>query len=176
MNNRLNFKFIICITCIISFCSHLRANNIDAKSDKKILSIDESYLQKWDENQKDKKELDKSIYKIDSFSRLKEGQTQFAYYLLDKPIENEVYKTCLIYEYYESEMAVWLVNYSSQDKIIDSLQIYYDNAEGAWQTTSTLNKETKVIRMEEYDAYADPEKKTTMYRILPSGKIEKINN
>lgn len=163
-------KLLLCILCLVSFTA-----NCLAEDNSIILSIDDQYLEKWDNNLLKRKELDKNTYKIAEFSRLKGGQTQFAYYLLEKPIANEIYTTCLIYEYYDSEMAVWLVNYSSEHQIIDSLEIFYDNAEGAWQTTAKLNKKTKRIELVEYDAYADPDVKELKYNILPTGKIEKIN-
>lgn len=174
--NRLNYKWIGCFVFLMGFVTNLFAENIESRSELRTLSIDDVYLQKWDEEHVQKKELDKHLYKIDSFSRLKEGQTQFEYYLLDEPIANEVYKTCLIYEYYESEMAVWLVNYSSQNKVIDSLEVFCNNAEGAWQTTASIDTVTKTLKLKKYDVYADPEIKTEQYKVLPSGKIEKINN
>ena len=170
-------KLIGCFIFLIGFAANLFPG-IPADKSKlvsAVLSIDDIYLQKWGEEHVHKKELDKKVYKVALFTRLKEGQTQFAYYLLGQPVINKEYKTCLIYEYYDSEMAVWLVNYSFQNKVIDYLQIFYDNAEGAWQTISVLNKKTQTIQLKEYDAYADPEMKTQEYKISLSGKIEKIS-
>jgi len=175
--SKLNYKLIVCFVFFIGIVGNLFADNVNAisKPEYTTLSIDDTYLQKWDQERIHKKELSKQTYKIDSFSRLKEGQTQFAYYLLDELIVGQVYKTCLIYEYYESEMAVWLVNYSPKNEVIDYLEVFYDNAEGAWQTTAMLNKKTKIIDLKHYDAYVDPETQTEEYKILPSGKIERIN-
>lgn len=117
-------------------------------------------------------EFDK--YRLKNFSRLQEGQRQFKYYLLEDLQLNSSFSSLLIAEYYESEQACWLVNYDKSGNIISSLEIFYDNAEGAWNTTSTIRRSDGFIKIREYDAYAEPNETVRLVLIDRSGKfIEK---
>lgn len=166
-----SFLLLITFSVINSLAGNLK--NIADKSDVPTITIDIPYLEHWSRQRADTSELDKENYKISSFSRLKNGEEQFSYYLLEQFKLDSNYQTCLIYEYYQSERAVWLVNYSLGKNVIDAIEIFYDNDEGAWQTTSTINKKEKIVLLTEYDAYSIPEIKTQKVRVLSNGKFEK---
>jgi hypothetical protein len=136
----------------------------------------QSYVRMVRANTKNIADIDKFV--LQSFTRLKSGQDQFKYYYESFPFNiSASYKTFLILEDYESESAVWLVNYTSDMKLIDALEVYYDNAEGCWQTTSVINKVTKTarttIKQIVYDCYADPEETTKDITITAEGKFKK---
>lgn len=153
---------------------------VDSMSNKQInvpFSIDsDSYAIMVRANTKNIADIDKFVLR--SFTRLKSGQDQFKYYYIPFSISesfpfniSDSYKTFLILEDYESESAVWLVNYTSDMKLIDALEVYYDNAEGCWQTTSEINRTT--IKQTVYDCYADPEETTKEVSITAEGKFKK---
>lgn len=116
---------------------------------------------------------DTKKYHLETFTRQKNGEDQFTYYLLREPTLNEKFKTCLIAEDYESEWACWLVNYTPDGKFIDALEVLYDNAEGAWQTNTLIDMYKPMIYITKYDAYATPETSQEQIIIAPNGKFEK---
>lgn len=141
----------------------------------KVIVINDSTLEDWHKAHITPTSLDKTFYKINQFARLKEGQTQFDYYLLQEPIFSQKFKSAIIYEFFESERAVWLVNYSSDNTVIDAVEVFYDNAEGAWLNTSKIDIDARKIELTEIDMYATPEETVKQISILPDGKFLKID-
>lgn len=110
-------------------------------------------------------------YKLQEFTRLKQGQTQFKYYLLDELNINNSFQSLLIAEYYESEQACWLVNYDKNYNPISAYEVFYDNAEGAWNTSTSIDLEKGILNIKQYDAYAVPEEKTRLVKINQEGQF-----
>lgn len=173
-------KRLICIFIWIGFLSLSFANNTIPESlvsiqelSHKPLLIDYGYIQNWAVSNNGKEKADKNLYKLESFTRLKSGQDQFSYYILEELNWNNSFKSFLIYEDYESESAIWLANYDTDYNLIDTLEIFYDNAEGAWTTTSKIYRDQNLIELTQYDAYATPEISVRNARVTSNGKIEK---
>lgn len=114
-------------------------------------------------------------YHLGAFTRLKNGQDQFQYFVLTDINFSERYKTKLIAEYYESEEACWLANYTLKGDFIDAMEVFYDNAEGAWQTTSKIDPNTRQIVLFSYDAYANPENTTDTIVVSANGFFPSSN-
>lgn len=114
---------------------------------------------------------DFSLYKLDEFTRRKYGQTHFKYYIMEEVDFGNSIKSYLIFEYYDSEMACWLVNYTPGYKLIDCREVYYDNAEGFHWINSVIDKSKRTIRIEEGSIYEDPEIKIIKLHIDEKGKF-----
>lgn len=110
-------------------------------------------------------------YKLDKFTRLKEGQSQFRYYLLDELSFYPSFRTHLIAEYYESEVAAWLANYSLDGNLLDWYEVYYDNAEGFYSKISFIDVGKKMIKIEENNIYESPENKAFRLIVTEKGKF-----
>lgn len=145
----------------------------EKKSDESPLLIDDDYIQTSSISNDNKRIADKDLFKLNAFTRLKDGQDQFTYYILKELNFGDSFKSFLIYEDYESESAVWLANYDKDYNLIDAIEIYYDNAEGAWTTTSKIYQNQHLVELSQYDAYANPETSVKKIRIASDGKIEK---
>ena len=111
------------------------------------LLIGYGYIQVWDMLNKEKVVADKDLYKLEAFTRLKDGQEQFSYYILEKVNWGDSFNSFLIYEDYDSESAIWLANYDEDYNLIDFMEVYYDNAEGAWTTTSKIYRKQHIIEL-----------------------------
>lgn len=136
------------------------------------LLIGYGYIQVWDMLNKEKVVADKDLYKLEAFTRLKDGQEQFSYYILENVNWGDSFNSFLIYEDYDSESAIWLANYDEDYNLIDFLEVYYDNAEGAWTTTSKIYRKQHIIELTQYDAYAMPETSIKRAMVSSSGKIQ----
>lgn len=141
-------------------------------NDNQIL-VNDDFIQAWEQSSLDKQFADKDLYKLEAFTRLKGGEDQFSYYILKELSWGDSFKSYLIYEEYESENAIWLANYTKNHTLIDAVEVYYDNAEGAWSTTSIINLKEHSLELTKYDAYADPDQTLQRVKITSNGKIEK---
>lgn len=144
---------------------------IEKDADEPLL-IGYGYIQVWDMLNKKKEIADTDLYKLEAFTRLKDGQDQFLYYILEELNWGYSFKSFLIYEDYESESAIWLANYDEDYNLIDYLEVYYDNAEGAWTTTSKIYRKQHLIELTQYDAYGMPETSIKRFEITSNGKIQ----
>ncbi len=118
---------------------------------------------------------DFSKFKLKEFTRLKYGEDQFRYYLLKEFSFYPSFRTCLIAEYYDSETAAWLVNYSPEGSLLDAYEVYYDNAEGFYTKTAKLDIGAKSIKIEEHNIYENPEDKNLLLMVTEKGKIMEDN-
>lgn len=144
----------------------------EKKSDESPLFIDDDYIQASSISSDNKKLADKSLFKLNAFTRLKDGQDQFTYYILKELNFGDSFKSFLIYEDYESESAVWLANYDKDYNLIDAIEVYYDNAEGAWSTTSKIYEKQHLVEVTKNNIYETPETIKQEVKIASSGKIE----
>lgn len=144
---------------------------IEKDADEPLL-VGYGYIQVWDMLNKKKEIADKDLYKLEAFTRLKDGQDQFSYYILEEVNWGDSFKSFLIYEDYESESAIWLANYDKNYNLIDFLEVYYDNAEGAWTTTAKIYRKQHLIELTQYDAYGTPDTTIKKVMVSPSGKIK----
>lgn len=149
----------------------------DSKAQKQRLEefpmcIDNSSFQYVSISSDNKKLADKDLFKLNVFTRLKDGQDQFSYYILKELNFGDSFKSFLIYEDYESESAIWLANYDEDYNLIDALEVYYDNAEGAWTTTAKIYRKQHLIELTQYDAYGTPDTTIKKVTVSPSGKIK----
>lgn len=171
-------RIIVVFLCIgfLSLVSGKSTFTVEAKSIEKAsddpLLIGYGYIQVWDMLDKEKVVADKDLYKLESFTRLKDGEDQFSYYILEELNWGDSFKSFLIYEDYESESAIWLANYDKDYNLIDVLEVYYDNAEGAWTTTSKIFQKQHVIELTQYDAYGTPDTTLKRVKVAPDGKIK----
>lgn len=170
----------ICAFLCIGFLSLVSGKNIftvDAKSiatgQDEPLFVGYGYIQVWDMLNKAKVTADKEIYKLESFTRLKDGEEQFSYYVLEELNWGYSFRSFLIYEEYDSESAIWLANYDRDYNLIDVLEVYYENAEGAWTITSKIDQKQHIIELTQYDAYGAPDTSVKRVSITSNGKIEK---
>lgn len=145
---------------------------IEKDADEPLL-VGYGYIQVWDMLNKKKEIADTDLYKLEAFMRLKDGRDQFSYYILEEVNWGDSFKSFLIYEDYDSESAIWLANYDEDYNLIDYLEIYYDNAEGAWTTTSKIYRKQHLIELTQYDAYGMPETSIKRFEITSNGKIQK---
>ena len=145
---------------------------IEKDAEDEPLLVGYGYIQVWDMLNKKKEIADTDLYKLEAFTRLKDGQDQFSYYILEELNWGHSFKSFLIYEDYDSEFAVWLANYDEDYNLIDYLEVYYDNAEGAWTRTSKIYRKQHLIELTQYDAYGMPETSIKRFKITPSGKIQ----
>lgn len=145
---------------------------IEKDADEPLL-VGYGYIQVWDMLNRKKEIADTDLYKLEAFTRLKDGQDQFSYYILEEVNWGDSFKSFLIYEDYDSESAIWLANYDEDYNLIDYLEIYYDNAEGAWTTTSKIYRKQHLIELTQYDAYGMPETSIKRFEITSNGKIQK---
>ncbi|SHF52403.1 hypothetical protein [Dysgonomonas macrotermitis] len=142
------------------------------KETESTIIVDEDYYRRTLKSVK-KPIVDPKKYHLETFTRLKDGQDQFTYYLLREVSFDSGFKTYLIAEDYDSEWACWLVNYTPDGKFIDALEVLYDNAEGAWQTSTLIDMHKPMIYVTRYDAYATPESRDEVIMITSTGKFEK---
>lgn len=112
-------------------------------------------------------------YHLKSFTRLRSNQTHFKYYLLSEVSISKDFKSYVIAEDYESENACWLANYTLKRDFIDALEVYYDNAEGSWGTTSRISQHGKQVMSRIYDGYATPNVSIEYWVIDDQGKFTK---
>ena len=119
---------------------------------------------------------DYNRFKLRNFTYLKSGQTQFKYYILAELRFYNTFKSYLIAADYESEQSCWIANYSSNNNLLSSFEVYYDNAEGAWGTTSIIDETQKTIKIKTYNAYRDPEEKIDSIRVDNKGRFVTITN
>ncbi len=172
-------KRLICIFLCIGFLFpvfsenllSLDFNSIEKDTDEPLL-IGYGYIEVWDMLNTEKEIADKDLYKLEAFTRLKDGQDQFSYYILEEVNWGDSFKSFLIYEDYESESAIWLANYDKNYNLIDFLEVYYDNAEGAWTTTAKIYRKQHLIELTQYDAYGTPDTTIKKVTVSPSGKIK----
>lgn len=175
---------VLFVIISLSFLFYSCNKKIDDKNNKQDLTIqektneipiiiDDSYIQAWDTLNADKAFADKDVYKLGTFTRLKEGQDQFSYYILEELNWGDLFKSYLIYEDYESESAVWLANYDQDYNLIDAIEVYYDNAEGAFSTKAKIDLKQHSIELTQYNLYANPETTQKVVRVISDGKFEK---
>jgi len=136
------------------------------------LTIDSDYYYSAVKTAKDPVS-DYELYKLNEFSRLKYDQDQFTYFILEKLHLSNSFNSYLIAEHYDSEMACWLVNYSMDGQLIDSYEVFYDNAEGFLTVTSNINLRNNKITVNEHNIYEDPEHSVTHLVISNNGKFLK---
>ncbi len=110
--------------------------------------------------------LDKSSWLKHGFDILQEFYGDSEYTISRKYILGEN-KLLLIERDYESENNQWLCIVDSNNKIIDWLEVAYDNAEGFTATESTIYKDRVVVN--EYNMYTNPELQTITYLITNDG-------
>lgn len=118
---------------------------------------------------------DYSFYKLDEFTRRKSGNTHFQYYLIKELNFSDKFTTCLIAEDYESEMACWLVNYTSDNSLIDFCEVYYDNAEGFCWTDSSIDVSGKTVEVVDGNIYREPETEAVRFIVDDMGKFIRQN-
>lgn len=170
----------ICTCLCIGFLSLVSAENTSSRdltsittSEDEPLLVGYDYIQVWNTVNNKKAIVDKGLYKLNTFTRLKNGEDQFSYYVLEELNWGYPFRSFLICEDYDSESAIWLANYDKDYNLIDALEVYYDNAEGAWTTTSKIYQRQHIIELTQYDVYAIPETSVKKVRIASNGKIEK---
>lgn len=112
---------------------------------------------------------DFSKYRLEDFTRLKDGQDHFQYYILKELSYYPLFKTLIIAEYYDSETAAWIANYSQTGELIASYEVYYDNAEGFYSKISFMDMDKKTIQVKENNIYENPENKTTLLTVNAEG-------
>lgn len=78
---------------------------IEKDADEPLL-VGYGYIQVWDMLNKKKEIADTDLYKLEAFTRLKDGQDQFSYYILEEVNWGDSFKSFLIYEDYDSESAI----------------------------------------------------------------------
>lgn len=171
---------LISVLFLISFSEEMKGYEKDINillSDTSVIVLpnDDFYLTK-DQLYKDSI-ADFSHYKLDEFTRRKYGQTHFKYYIMQKLNFRNNLKSYLILEDYDSEMACWIANYTNDYQLIDSYEVFYDNAEGFRWTHSVIDVSKKTILIEDGSIYEDPEIKTIHLIVDDKGKfVEKENN
>lgn len=135
-----------------------------------VINLDTDYYLSAIRNTKDTIS-DYNKLKLREFTYLKTGQTQFKYYIITELKFNNGFKSYLIAADFESEQSCWIANYSDTNDLLSSYEVYYDNAEGAWLTTASIDQQNKSILVTTYDMYRDPEEKHISLRIDEKGKI-----
>ncbi len=146
---------------------------VESKRDSsptKLLEVNEEFYFSAIKSAKDTIS-DFDTYKTREFTRQKEGQTHFKYYLLKELKFGNNFRSYLIAEDYESEQACWLANFDTNGNIISVCEVYYNNAEGAWTTNSLISESEKMIQINTYDAYSDPEESSAILKINDIGKF-----
>lgn len=71
----------------------------------------------------------------------------YKYHLIDKVLDTPTHKMYLIAREYENENAVWLCLFDKNQRILNTKEIYYDNAEGNYQVEAVLKKDTLTLFM-----------------------------
>lgn len=163
---------LLLILCSFSYSTNLPIKN-GIEPETNTVVIDTESIAKWKETNQNLQEIDKEKYHLSDFTLLKDYQNQFAYFLLDRIKLSNNYDSYLIYEYYESESYVYLVNYDKIGNYIDSKVVYYDNDEGAWLITSIIDINAKSLKVNEYNEYENPKDKAYNITILPNGIFKK---
>lgn len=155
---------VLCVILNLIVFSNLQAR------DKVEINYDNYYS--FVEQSKDTISVsDYDYYKLYEFTRLKNDQTHFKYYILDVFNINSSFKTLLIAEYYLEENACWLVNYDRDNKVISAYEVFYDNSEGFFSITSSIDADKGIINIRESNIYNDPEDLSKTILIDQSGKF-----
>lgn len=104
-------------------------------------------------------EIDRPIYQDDI--------SEFQYYFLKEMYKGKEGKILLLSRRAEMEAFAWLVSYDKQDRLIDYLQIYYDEwAESAVNNTSVIRNDSISIRKYKMDLETGKEHlKTIVFQI-----------
>jgi len=117
---------------------------------------------------------DPGTYKLEKFTRLKSGEEHFTYYILQEIHFSSSFRTLLIAEDYESEQSCWIANYDTNNNLLDSYEVLYDNAEGYRSTWSIIDIPKRSITVKTHNIYENPEQSEVFLKVNNEGKFEVI--
>lgn len=90
----------------------------------------------------------------------------FKYFLVDTLYAGASVKELLIYRQYPEENIAWIVSYDPSLKILDKLQVYYDNSEGNLLVTSSIKNNMISVHTENvYSETPGGEKQKQVYAV-----------
>jgi hypothetical protein len=97
---------------------------------------------------------------------------QFKYYLSKRLRLGKNFENILVIQYYREETYIWLLTINKAGKVIDSVQVYYDNSEGNVWASSVIHAK-KVIVSEGNIFTSNGKSRNLTYSIKPNGKFNK---
>ena len=127
--------------------------------------VDEAILQAADNNNYQSNQI-----ALLQLSRLKSYAPRFKYIPLAVLVLRNDLKSLLLLQYYDEESHAWLINYGTNGKFIDALEVYYDNSEGSTWKSAVIDKHKIDITVGE-STQEDDEEKITSFRINTEGRF-----
>ena len=94
----------------------------------------------------------------------------YKYHFVDSVCVNSNGSLILIAREYDNENIIWLCKYDKNNKLIDTKQVYYDNAEGNFQIESKLISNILTLKTDDVNEGKGQEK----YKITNELKLVKI--
>ena len=98
----------------------------------------------------------------------------FKYFVVDTLYQGASVKVLLIARQYAEENIAWATSYDQSSRLLDKLQVYYDNSEGNLLVTSSINDNVISVNTENiYSETPDAGNQKQVYSISQSYKFVK---
>jgi len=96
----------------------------------------------------------------------------FKYHIIDSLLSKTGLTVLLLGREYDTENIAWIALYDDQHKLLDQLQVYYDNAEGFLSVESMIkNNQVTVHTRNDFD---EAKNESTIIYKLVNNKLEKL--